>query len=261
MRTSTFLLCLYTAILFCSCKKNNPERANCKLEQLHFDQYNGKVVYRFTYDQSGKPVQLTKEITFDSGQKYSYSEAIVYDNAGRLYKTAFIETDPQGSKPLFTEFVYDGYGNVASSFTYTDSVHKDSASKNVYVFDANKRLVSISHGFEFEYDANGNLIKQYGFTNTGKVLRIECSGYDANRNFYEAADATIRFLMAIREPVEALPLVQYSINNVGKIKRYDYEGVNVLSTDTLTYQYQGDLPVSSYSPISKFNQAYMYSCN
>lgn len=57
-----------------ACKKADQDGKNCRFTRFGFD--DGNEVYKFEYDQSGKPIKLSAGRFFDSGTSYSYVETM-----------------------------------------------------------------------------------------------------------------------------------------------------------------------------------------
>lgn len=242
-----------------SCKKENKINENCRLEQLRFDLYDGHEVFTFWYDPHGRLNRLQYE-RFGQYGSDGYIEDVYYDAQGCLTKTVS-ETfggAAANKQTWFEEFAYNDSGRIARSYSYRDTITKDTVGNFRYYFDSQNRMIQ-KNEFVIEYDSQGNFSRQYVLRDNSRILRFESISHDQKSNFYKFTDDITRFIMANRERIEYLPLIQYSRNNVLGYKVYDSNG-NALRTDSFTYQYENDIPVNRFFPRAGFNNVFAYSC-
>lgn len=183
MKTAKTLL---TAIILCSlifsCKKTETTSPELVCSLISLDDGSGGGTIKFTYDASGKfltgeidglPVKF--EYTGSNISKVTYSDA----NAVRTITVVY---DAQ-NRPVTAKKIY-----TSSNFKFT--------SDYTVTYDANGRLSTLKDDTKgdfasilihrLEYDAQGNVVKQYVKEDASpEFVWVENSGFDGKKNQYK----------------------------------------------------------------------------
>ena len=168
--------------------------ANSRSMWYTYDDLGRPLKTIYAVDTAGNPSVYTQN-TYDccnllvSRDEDGRETHYVYDQASRVTKVYTNVTGQSEGNPLVM-YEYDGFGNIASVTTFSDS---STGRTTAYVYDANNRVIQIDHptglGSEyFQYDEVGNLeakqdgnddVTAYEYDSLNRLVAVKY-GYGSN---------------------------------------------------------------------------------
>lgn len=177
-------------LVFCvSCsdkEANSVEKSDALIDYITVYSSDGQLegYLEYEYDNDGKLITNGMQ---DNNHAWIWFYVNEYDQDG--HKTKMIQYDERGKELVTFSYETDEKGNVIKeAISYSDDSLMEQSS--TFEYDGDK-LYKVTHQdnsyYTYEYDKNGNQVKEFYYTADGELVRTYQSKYDKNGNLIKTS--------------------------------------------------------------------------